>query len=119
MTVKEVYEQIGGSYDVAMSLMRKEERVKKYLGMFLQDESFAKLKNGMDSGNMQAAFIGAHTLKGVCGNLSFNRLRDLVSDLTEDLRNGTDIPHAKASFPAVAACYQDTVEKIRQFFEEA
>ena len=119
MTVKEAYEQMGGTYEDAMGLMRKEERVKKYLGMFLRDESFGKLQAAMESGDMGAAFAAAHTLKGVCGNLAFTRLRIVVSDLTEDLRNGRDIPHAKQLMPDVTARYQETVEVIRKFLEGA
>ena len=115
LTVKEFYDKIGGSYDTAMSQMRKEERVAKYAGMFLRDDSFAMLKEGMESGDMEKAFRGAHTLKGVAGNLAFAELRDLVSALTEDLRNGKDIEHAKAAYPETAACYEKVIAAIKEF----
>ena len=119
MTVREAYAQMGANYDEAMGLMRKEERVAKYMGMFLRDESFAKLQAAMEADDMEAAFTAAHTLKGVCGNLAFTRLFTLMSDLTEDLRHGRDIPHAKAAWPAAAEGYRETVRVLKAFQEEA
>ena len=115
MTVKEFYERIGGGYEEAMSQLRKEDRIAKYLGMFLRDDSFAKLKESMESGDMELAFRAAHTLKGVTANLAFAKLRALSSSLTEDLRNGRDIEHAKAAYPEVAACYEQVVAAIQEF----
>ena len=115
MTVKEVYAAIGGSYEDAMGLMRKEERVSKYLGMFLRDDSYQALKDGMDSGDMDKAFRGAHTLKGVTANLALDRLREAASALTEDLRGGKDIEKAKADWPKVTEIYEETIRVIREF----
>ena len=118
MNVKEFYESVGGDYNEAMSLLRKEERAAKYLGMFLRDDSFSILKEGMDNDDMELAFRGAHTLKGVAGNLCLARLKKLASDLTEDLRNGADIEHAKAAYPAVADCYKEVIDKIQEYTSE-
>ena len=38
-------------------------------------------------GNYEDAFRGAHTLKGVCQNLSFDRLYEASNELTELLRD--------------------------------
>ena len=114
MTVKEFYECTGGGYEEAMSQLRKEDRIVKYLGMFLRDDSFAMLKDGMETGDMEKAFRGAHTLKGVSANLALARLRRLVSDLTEDLRGGFDLAHAKEAFPEVAACYEEIITAIKE-----
>ena len=115
MTAKEFYDSIGGGYETALSQLRKEERIAKYLKMFLRDDSFEMLRQGMESGDMEAAFRGAHTLKGVSANLALLRLRDMVSALTEDLRGGRDIAHAKQAYPEVAACYAQVIEAIRTF----
>ena len=117
MTVQEFYERIGGGYEEAMGQLRKEERIAKYVGMFLRDDAFATLKQGMESGDMELAFRGAHTLKGVTANLAFQKLRRLSSDLTEDLRNGRDIEHAKLAYPEVAACYEEVIQAITEFKE--
>ena len=118
MTIQEFYDRIGGGYEDAMALMRKEERVRKYLGMFLKDETFAALEQAMGADDMEAAFTAAHTLKGVTANLSLTRLQQLSSALTEDLRYGRDLPHAREAFPEVAACYRETTEAIRQLLSD-
>ena len=114
MTVQEFYEKIGGGYEEAMNQLRKEERITKYLGMFLRDDSFQMLKEGMEEDDMEKAFRGAHTLKGVSANLALAKLRGMASALTEDLRGGRDIEHAKAVWPEVAACYEQVIGAIRE-----
>ena len=66
------------------------------------------------------AFRAAHTLKGVCANLSFNKLLDSSSRLTEELRPETDeIPDtAKGMMAEVERDYEATVEAIREFLAE-
>ena len=114
MDTKTIYEMIGGDYDDALSRMRKPERVEKFLGLFLKDGSFGQLKECMEKDDMTGAFAAAHTAKGVCANLSIERLRALVSDLTEDLRGGKDIAHAREVWPAVEACYEETAQTIKE-----
>ena len=119
MTVEEFYEKIGGGYEEAMRQLRKEDRIVKYLGMFLRDDSFAKLKDGMERLDIDAAFIGAHTLKGVAANLALLRLKDISSAITEDLREGQrDVEHAKLLYPEVAACYDQVIAAIKELVEE-
>ena len=115
MTVKEFYDRIGGGYDEAMAQLRKEERIAEYLRMYLADTSFATLKEGMESDNMERAFLGAHTLKGVCANLAFLKLRDASSELTEALHGGKDIPHAKELYPTVEILHLALVEAINEY----
>ena len=115
MTVKEFYDRIGGGYEEAMSQLRKEERVAKYIAMFPKDDSFALLQSSMASGDMETAFRAAHTLKGVAANLAFLKLRKLASDLTENLRGGKDIEHAKAAYPAVKECCEEVLAAIGEF----
>ena len=117
MDLKEFYERIGGGYDEAMSQLRKEERIVKYLGMFLKDDSFSILKNAMESGDMETAFRGAHTLKGVSANLALGKLKTTSSALTEDLRGGRDIEHAKAFYPEVAMWYETVIETIKELID--
>ena len=43
----------------------------------------------MENKNYEDAFRSAHTLKGVCQNLSFDRLYEVSNELTELLRDRT------------------------------
>ena len=117
MDTKKVYDLVGGNYEDAMTRLRKPERIEKFLKLFLKDTSFIELKKNMEAGDMDQAFVAAHTAKGVCANLSLERLRALVSDLTEDLRDGKDPDHARAAYPEVAACYEMTIQTIKENLE--
>ena len=114
MDTKTIYEMIGGDYEEALGRLRKPERVEKFLKLFLKDTTFSELKASMEAGDLETAFRAAHTAKGVCANLSLERLRAKASDLTEDLRDGHDPEHAKLAYPDVEACYEETVRIIRE-----
>ena len=115
MTVKEFYDKIGGGYEDAITQLRKEERIARYIKMFPGDDSFSTLADALKSGDIETAFRGAHTLKGVCANLAFARLRALASDITEDLRGGKDPAHAQQAFPEVEECYRQVIAAIEEF----
>lgn len=86
MDVKECYEAFGGNYDECFSRLRTNERITKFLLKMAEDGSFVLLENSLKEGNMPEAFRAAHTLKGVCLNLSVTRLFNSSSHLTEALR---------------------------------
>ena len=71
----------------------------------------------MESGNVEEAFRAAHTIKGMCQNLSFSKLADSSHDITEVLRSG-DLEGAKAYIDRVRADYECTVDAIRAFQAE-
>lgn len=58
----------------------------RLVNVALNDSTFEKLYEAMDSGDLKTAFESAHALKGVLGNLSLTPLYDAVAELTEDLR---------------------------------
>ena len=90
MNIEECYEKLGGSYaDVSMRLPSL-SLIEKFIGKFLEDKSYDTLLEQMACKNRAEAFRAAHTLKGICANLSFNKLFDSASRLTEELRQETD-----------------------------
>lgn len=118
MTIKECYEKIGADYEEAITRMMKDERIAKFAGMFLRDTSFTELKAAMETENYDEAFRMAHTLKGVCQNLSFTALYGPVQEITEALREkGRDIDLAKSLLPGVEAEYERTVAGIHEFLQ--
>ena len=119
MTLQEFFEETGGNYDEVMRRMRKEERVRKFAGMFLRDDSYRLLNEAMESGNCEDAFRAAHTLKGVCANLSFTRLLDSVSAVTEELRGGRDFDKARLYMSRLNADYALIENKIKELTSEA
>lgn len=113
MTIKECYEKMGGDYDDVMSRLRTDERVKKFLLKVVEDKSFDNLCECIASHNIEEAFRAAHTLKGVCLNLSVTRLYQSASAMTEALRGKTEYSADYESLLAkVKADYKLTVDCI-------
>lgn len=117
MTVIECYKQIGGDYENAINRFKNEALIKRFLPMFLNDPSFSELKDALENGDVQTAFRAAHTLKGVCANLSLAKLCDTASEITELLR-AENLTEAKKIYPAVKADYDAAFEAITQFKNE-
>lgn len=119
MTIKECYEQIGADFEEAMRRMMMEERIERFAGKFLADPSYAGLAEAMEKEDYDAAFRMAHTLKGVCQNLSLTDLCKPAEELTDALRESTrDIALAKSLMPEVTKQYERTTAGIRAFVEQ-
>ena len=120
MTIQECYEKLGGDFAQAEQRMPSTSLIKRFITKFLDDDSYSNLCAAMEQGQREEAFRAAHTLKGVCANLSFNKLLDSSSRLTEELRPETDeIPDtAKGMMAEVERDYEATVEAIREFLAE-
>ena len=66
----------------------------RLIGMALQESAFEKLEKAVGAGDLEAAFEAAHSLKGVCGNLSLTPLYETISEITELLRAKTQTDYA-------------------------
>ena len=104
MTVQELYENLGGNYNEALSRMMKDTLVGKFAGMFVNDEADA-----------HKAFEAAHTLKGVSANLAFSVLFEKASAVTEALRGADTIDGAVDLMPALTEEYNKTITAINEF----
>ena len=87
MTVKECYEEIGGDYEEILSRLMRDDLVKEFAAMFLDDSSYEELVTQMEKGNCEEAFKASHTLKGVCQNLELTERANASSEMTEALMN--------------------------------
>lgn len=114
MTLQECYAAIGGSYEDVIGRLRAERLVQKFVLKFLQDGSYDLLCRSMEAQNYQEAFRAAHTIKGVCQNLSITRLEQSSSRLTEALRAGQP-PEDDTLFQQVKEDYRVTADAIRAF----
>lgn len=119
MTVKECYDAIGADYDDVFSRLRKDDRIRKFVLKVLDDKSYELLLNSVESRDMAEAFRAAHTLKGVCQNLSLTRLYKSSSCLSDVLRDrqeyGEDVAEA---LEAVKEDYTQMIEYIGKLAEE-
>ena len=117
MNIEECYQEMGGDYADVSARLPSPRLIQRFVLKFLEDTSFEMLCTAMESGDRAEAFRAAHTLKGVCANLSFARLLGSASELTEVLRPEADaIPtSASALLEKVRADYQRTTDAIRKF----
>lgn len=87
MTIRECYDAMGADYtDVARRLMT-EARIQRFLLKVLDDNNYQVLCRAMEDRDMREAFRAAHTLKGICQNLSLSRLATSASLLADLLRD--------------------------------
>lgn len=105
MTVKEFFDGIGGDYCDAVSRLMNDTLIRKFVLRFPADKSFDTLKAALESGDTEAAFVAAHTLKGVALNLAFKKLAEAAITLTDALRPenraGYTMDHFSAMFREV------------------
>ncbi len=110
MTVRECYGKIG-DYDRMYTCFHDDAKIIKFLKMFLADENYKSLTSALENNDTDAAFMAAHTLKGVCQNLALDDLYDADVQVTEALR-AKDIVKAKELFPNVKKEYDNVVSAI-------
>ena len=82
---------LGANTDEGLTrCMNNEAFYLRMVGMALADDSFEKLAEAVDRGDLDEAFEKAHALKGVLSNVSLTTIAEPVSEITEDLRARTD-----------------------------
>lgn len=87
MTLQDCYAALGGDYEDVSARLRSDRLIQKFLLKYLDDPSFDQLCAAMAAKDREEAFRAAHTIKGVCQNLSFTRLLDSSSRLSDALRH--------------------------------
>ena len=114
MNVEQCYEAMHGNYAEVISRLRTDERVAKFLKRVPSDGNFEILCDAMKTGNADDAFRAAHTIKGICLNLSLTALLNSSVALTEALRGkpriGDDIAPL---FETLKTDYETTIEAIK------
>ena len=117
MTIRECYQKLGGNFAQAETRLSSGKLVERFLAKFLDDGSFSELCIAMDQRDRNKAFRAAHTLKGIAQNLSFKRLGESSSSLTEFLRGKADgqidASQCASLFGIVKEDYDAVVEAIQ------
>lgn len=114
MTLKECYDSFGGNYEEVLSRLMDDKRVQRFAFKFLNDTNFDTLCECMKNENYEDAFRAAHTIKGLCLNLGFERLRVSSDELTEALRNGKS-EGAEALLEKVRADYTEVITALKEY----
>ena len=117
MTVKECYESMESDYEGVIGRIGSEGLVKRFVLKFLDDPSYLNLEKAIQEQNAEEAFRAAHTLKGICLNLGFDRLYKVSAELTEKLR-GSDLNGYEAVYGKVQDEYKNTIDAIRKLEEQ-
>ena len=116
MTIKELYDRIGGNYDQAVRVMKSDRLIDKYVRKLTASqvaESLAEAGKTMDPVKL---FESAHAMKGVCSNLGLEALANAVNEITEEFRPGNarrlSDADVQSRLDAIARQYQITAEGI-------
>ena len=117
MTVKECYESMESDYEGVLGRMGSEGLVRRFALKFPDDPSYLNLEKAIQEQNAEEAFRAAHTLKGVCLNLGFDRLYKVSAELTEKLR-GRELNGYEALYGKVQDEYKNTIAAIRKLEEQ-
>ena len=83
----------------------------KFIMKFPDDGNAGKLETALKEGDVKQA---VHNLKGVCGNLSFRRLYEISSRMTELLR-AEKLEEARELFPEFQNCYLKLIDILREY----
>ena len=118
MTLQECYAAMGGNYADVSARLRSDRLVQKFVIKYLDDPSFDTLCSAMEGKNYEEAFRAAHTIKGVCQNLSFTKLFESSSQLSDALRHGWT-PEAEPLFQLVRKDQSTVISAIRRFVSES
>ena len=114
MTIQELYAAMGGNYDQAVRILKKDKLIDKYVRKLKAsgvDKSLEQAGAAMDAAGL---FESAHAMKGVCSNLGLDVLAGAADEITEEFRPGNS---RKLSDDAVRQKLADISERFRKTIE--
>ena len=118
MKLNGFFSSVGGDYGEAKARFQSDERIARFLRMFLGDDSMQNLSAAVSANDAPTAFRAVHTLKGVALNLGLGALAEASSKMTEALR-GSDMQRASALYPETAAAYRQACAAIGELDTDA
>ena len=115
MTSERIRQLEAGGIDVAQALERvmgNESLLERLLGKFLDAPQYHALCAALERGDPEQAAAAAHTMKGMCGNLSMTELFRLFSAQVETLRGG-DLVAGREMMAQITPAYERATAAIR------
>ena len=121
MTIAECYRRLGGDYAQVEHRLCSPGMIVRFISRFLEDDSFGELLCAMRDGRRRDAFRAAYTLRSVCANLGFDRLRDSANRLEHLLSGESDVMPGDAQplLEAVSQDYTQTISAIREYLSSS
>ncbi|MBR6229345.1 MAG: Hpt domain-containing protein [Eubacterium sp.] len=93
LTIDEL-KKFGANTDEGMGrCLNNEEFYLKMVSAVPTEKSFDMLQEALDAGDLKAGFEAAHALKGVLTNLALTALSEPATEITENLRAGTEMDY--------------------------
>ena len=83
MSIEAFYESVGGDLQGVRGRLLTDERIEKFVRMFLADPTFGNLEAAMAAQDMEAAFRAAHTMKGLSRDMGLTRLFEPADELAD------------------------------------
>ena len=119
MTIQELYEKIGGSYDSVKKILPSDKLIGKFVQRFLTEESCKKLFAAYEAGDETGIFEASHALKGVCANLGMDELSRRASEISEEYRptnqKSMSAEEVSKRFAELKELYDRTIAGIQEF----
>ena len=123
MTLKELYEQIGGDYEQALRVLRMDKLIDKYIRKLPKGGVADALIAAGGTMDPTQLFETAHAVKGVCGNLGLTKMAEAASEITEEFRPGSSRKLSDedigARIQTFAALYAQAREGIERYEAES
>ena len=113
MTVKEFYDNVGGSYVDVINRFGADNIISRFLKMLLKDNTIVEFKTAIAENNIEEAFRHAHTMKGLLSNLGLTSLYNKDFEIVEFLRK-KDINYVIPLVPDSVESYNSVIELIEQ-----
>lgn len=121
MTLQELYQNIDGSYEQAVNVLRMDKLIDKHIRKFPQNGVTEALIDAGKSMDPTQLFEASHALKGVCANLGLVKMAEAASDISEQYRPGNtpklSDEEVRARLDEIERLYTKTKQCIRQYEE--
>ena len=85
----------------------------RFMTKFSDDPTYAALEQALAQQDMEKALSAAHTLKGMCGNLSMKELEALFARQVALFR-AEQFAAAKAMMPQIESAYRRVTAGVRR-----
>ena len=122
MTIKELYESIGGNYDSALRIMQMDRLIDRFIRKFLNEETFGKLVDAYEAQDGTGIFESSHAMKGVSANLGLDKLSAIAGEIADEFRPGRERKMDDAALAAkmdeLKVLYNKTQDGIRLYTEQ-
>ena len=119
MTIQQLYDRIGGNYEHAVRIMKKDKLIDKYVRKLKDSNVGDALAQAGETMDAVKLFESAHAMKGVCANLGLDALASAADEITEEFRAGNprtlSDEAVREKVAGILQRYRDTVEGIAEY----